>query len=62
MGRRKKKDEKNLGITVLVLILISIVLAVLIYTRSGYIGKNLSPALGGIFGYIKYFIPVFLFL
>ena len=62
MGRRKKKDEKNLGITVLILILISIVLAVLIYTRSGYIGKNLSPALGGIFGYIKYFIPVFLFL
>ena len=62
MGRRKKKDEKNLGITVLVLILISIVLAVLIYTKSGYIGKNLSPALGGIFGYIKYFIPVFLFL
>lgn len=62
MGRRKKKDEKNLNITVLVLLLITVVLAVLIYTKSGYIGRNLSPALGGIFGYIKYLIPIFLLI
>ena len=38
--------------------LISILLAILIYTKSGYIGEHLSPILGGIMGAIKYIIPI----
>ena len=40
------------------LIVISVLLAVLIYMKSGFIGEHLSPMLGGILGFIKYIIPV----
>ncbi len=62
-GRRskKKQEQKKLNIAVITLIVISILLAVLIYTKSGYLGKTLSPALGGIFGYIKYLLPIAVF-
>ena len=60
-GRKKKQDTKKLNVTVMVLILLSILLAVLIYTKSGYLGEHLSPALGGIFGFVKYIIPVGMF-
>ena len=62
-GRRKKKkqQQKKLNITVAILIVLSILLAVLIYTKSGYLGQSLSPALGGVLGYIKYLVPVALF-
>lgn len=58
---KKKQEQKRLSIIVAVLIVLSILLAVLIYTKSGYLGQTLSPALGGIFGYIKYLIPIGLF-
>lgn len=60
-GRRSKKKNKNksvLDLQVVTLIVASILLAVLIYTKSGYIGQSLSPILGGIMGWIKYIIPV----
>ena len=40
------------------MIIISILLVVLIYTSSGYIGKTLSPLLGGIMGWMKYILPI----
>ena len=55
---KKKQEQRKLNITVMVVILVAIVLAVLIYTKSGYLGKTLSPALGGVFGYIKYLVPI----
>ena len=58
-GRRsKKKNRRILDLQVVSLIVISILLAVLIYTKAGYIGETLSPILGGIMGWIKYIIPV----
>ena len=42
---------------VVALIIASILLGVLIYTKAGYIGETLSPVLGGIMGWIKYIIP-----
>ena len=62
-GRRAKKDtvdRKN--VAVVFMFLISILLAILIYTKSGYIGSHLSPMLGGIMGVIKYIIPIGTFL
>ena len=59
---KKKQEQKKLNITVAILIVLSILLAVLIYTKSGYLGQTLSPALGGVLGYIKYLVPIALFV
>ena len=62
-GRKKKKQANNqLNATVMALIVISILLAVLIYSKQGYLGETLSPVLGGVFGYIKYLVPIGLFM
>ena len=57
-GRRSKKKNNKLDLQIVTLIIASILLGVLIYTKSGYIGEHLSPVLGGIMGWIKYIIPV----
>ena len=49
-GRKKKKQQVNINVVVAVMIIASILLAVLIYTNSGFIGEHLSPFLGGIMG------------
>ena len=53
---RKKSPDKN--IHVVILIIISILLGILIYQQTGYIGETLSPILGGILGWIKFIIPI----
>ena len=61
-GRRAKKNKLDINVAVVFMLLISILLAILIYTKSGYIGEHLSPILGGIMGAIKYIIPIGTFL
>ena len=61
-GKRKKSTVNSIDITVIGIIVASILLAVLIYTKSGFLGETLSPVLGGIMGFIKYIIPVGTFL
>ena len=55
---RKKKNKIDMNIAVVALVLLSILLMILIYTKSGSIGEKLSPMLGGIMGFIKYIIPI----
>ena len=55
---RKKQPKVSIDVAVVVMILISVLLAVLIYTKSGFLGEHLSPTLGGIMGFIKYIIPI----
>lgn len=55
---RKKQNGTDIDFAVVSMIIISILLAVLIYTNSGYIGKTLSPFLGGIIGWMKYILPI----
>ena len=50
------KNDSNT--TVLMLIIVAILLGIVIYTKQGYLGETLSPALGGLIGYIKYFTPI----
>src|SRR5574344_2323132 len=57
-GRKKQQPKKSIDVAVVGMIIASILLAVLIYTKSGFIGEHLSPALGGIMGFIKYIIPI----
>lgn len=64
MARRSKKKKQNLdkNIAVVFMLLLSVLLAVLIYSNSGYIGEHLSPMLGGIMGAIKYIVPIGTFI
>ena len=57
-GKRSKKNKIDINVAVVALVLISILLMILIYTKSGYLGETLSPMLGGIMGFIKYIIPI----
>ena len=61
-SRSKSKNKLDINVAVVFMLLISILLAILIYTKSGYIGEHLSPILGGVMGAIKYIIPVGTFL
>ena len=64
MARKKAKrtiKKHNKDIQVVSLLLLSILSAILIYVKSGYIGEHLSPMLGGIIGWIKYIIPIGIF-
>ncbi len=55
-GKRTKKNAPDLG--VIITIIFSILLTVLIYTESGYVGVALSDFFGGMFGMIKYILPI----
>ena len=55
-GKRNKKQSTDLGL--IITIILSILLTVLIYTESGYVGIVLSDFFGGMFGVIKYVVPI----
>ena len=55
-GKRNKKQSTDLGL--IITIILSILLTVLIYTESGYVGIVLSDFFGGMFGIIKYVVPI----
>jgi len=57
-NNRKKSIGTNIDLVVIILFVISILLFILIYGEKGVIGEVLSPALGGIVGFIKYLIPI----
>ncbi len=59
---RKKKARQDAYVHAIVIMIFSILLAVLIYIQSGYIGEHLSPMLGGFMGWIKYLVPIGTFI
>lgn len=61
--RRKttKKTVSNIDLAVVALIVISVLLGVLIYAKSGVIGVKLNEILGGMMGIIKYVLPIGIF-
>ena len=56
--KKRKKQASRLDIAVVTLIVFSILLAVLIYTKSGTIGIKLNEILGGIMGLMQYVLPI----
>ena len=57
--KRSKKNIKNKPkIGIIVTIIFSILLTVLIYAESGYVGIILSDFFGGMFGILKYVLPI----
>ena len=59
--KKKKKSASNLDIAIVTLIVLSVLLAVLIYTKSGVIGIKLNEILGGMFGVMQYVLPIGMF-
>ena len=59
--RVTKKRASKIDMTVVTLIVISILLAVLIYTKSGVVGAKLNEVLGGMMGIIQYVLPIGIF-
>ena len=55
---QKRKKDNSLDVKVIGTIIISILLAILIYSNSGSLGSNLSDILGGMMGWIKYVLPI----
>ncbi len=60
-GKRKKKKQ-DAYVQAIIIIIFSIVLAVLIYGQTGSFGRGLSSMLGGLMGWIKYVLPVGIFI
>lgn len=60
-SRTNKKTASKIDMAVVILIVLSIFLGVLIYTKSGTVGIKLSEILGGIMGIIRYILPVGIF-
>ena len=56
-----KKRASNIDLTIVGLIILSILLCVLIYGKSGVIGVKLNEILGGMIGIIKYVLPIGIF-
>lgn len=58
---RTKKRASGIDLTIVTLIILSILLAVLIYGKSGVVGIKLNEILGGMMGIIKYVLPIGIF-
>ena len=56
--KKSKKTASKLDLAVVTIIMLSILLAVLIYTKSGVVGVKLNEILGGMFGIMQYVLPI----
>ena len=54
---KKQKQSVKFNVQWLILILVSFLMIAFVYFKQGKIGNEVSLALGGIFGFIKYFLP-----
>ena len=56
--KKSKKTASKLDLAVVIIIMLSVLLAVLIYTKSGVVGVKLNEILGGMFGIMQYVLPI----
>ena len=59
--KKRRKTVSKVDLAVVVLIVLSILLAVLIYTKSGVVGAKLNEILGGMIGITQYVLPIGIF-
>ena len=60
--KKKRNRASKADVTVVTLIILSILLAVLIYAKSGVVGAKLNEILGGMLGIIQYILPIGIFV
>ena len=58
---RRKSKKQSMNLTVIGTIIFSVLLAVLLFTNSGTIGKELNEVLGGLMGLLRYVLPIGIF-
>ena len=56
--KKSKKTASKLDLAVVIIIMLSLLLGVLIYTKSGVVGEKLNEILGGLFGIMQYVLPI----
>ncbi len=59
--RTTRKQASKIDMAIVILFILSILSAVLIYTKSGIVGVKLTEVLGGLMGIIRYVIPMGIF-
>lgn len=59
--KKRKNTASKIDVAIVILIVLSILLAVLIYTKSGIIGTKLNEILGGMIGIMQYVLPIGIF-
>ena len=55
---KTQKKKMNMDTAVVILMVAGLLSGVLIYFKSGYVGQYLSNLLGGIFGIVKFIVPI----
>ena len=55
---QKRRQKDNMDFKTVGTIIFSILLAVLLYTDSGTLGKQLNEILGGMLGILRYVLPI----
>ena len=58
---KTRKQASKLDLAIVILIMLSLLVGVLIFTKSGVIGLKLNEILGGMFGIMQYIIPIGMF-
>ena len=63
MARRKRRSKKNnnLDLIFIILLILSVMMGITIYLKTGVFGEVVSPIIGGFIGPVKYAIPVGIF-
>ena len=57
-NRNSRRKKNNIDLSIVGTILLSILLAVLLFTNSGVLGKTLNECLGGMVGILRYILPI----
>ena len=60
--KKKKNDEIKVNVQITLLIIFSVLLGVLIFSESGLLGKGISTILGGLMSWVKYVLPIGIFI
>ena len=61
-AQKKQQQKLDTDVKVVLLMLVGIVMALLVYKKSSYMGIWLNDILGGLFGIMKYVVPIIPFI
>ena len=60
--RKKKNDDIKKNVQITLLIIFSVLLGFLIFSESGLLGQGISTILGGLMSWVKYVLPIGIFI
>ena len=60
--RKKKNDDIKKNVQITLLIIFSVLLGFLIFSESGLLGQGISTILGGLMSWVRYVLPIGIFI